>query len=206
MTEDVFRRLVGLPRTDFLFYISSNTLRRFRDHSVIKQKIRPTADHYQVHRAVLDYYRAFLPSNKPYYLAPFSIRKGANIYGIIFGTSHPLGMDKFLNVAWKKDRLNGEADFDIHRDNLAPEEGMLNLGDLVRPTKITAFEQALRRALEKKQLHNEVDTIEMCFAHGVTRQHAKPVLQQMKNAGVIDFDFQVPSLDRLKEPRPIRYL
>jgi hypothetical protein len=42
------------------------------------------------------------------------------VNGLIFGSSHPLGMDKFLQVAWNKDVINGEADFDINRDNVAP--------------------------------------------------------------------------------------
>jgi three-Cys-motif partner protein len=205
VTEEVFRCLVEFPRADFLFFISSNTLRRFRDHPAIKQKIRPTADHYQVHRAVLDYYREFLPSGKRYYLAPFSIRKGGNIYGLIFGSAHPRGIDKFLTVAWKKDRLNGEADFDIDRNNLNADEPTLDFGELFQPTKITLFERALRAALVARRLHDEVDVMELCFAHGVTRQHARPVLKALKDEGVIAIEFQVPDVERLKEPRAIRY-
>ena len=205
VTEEVFRRLVEFSRTDFLFFISSNTLRRFRDHPAIKQKIRPTSDHYQVHRAVLDYYRAFLPKGKRYYLAPFSIRKGSNIYGLIFGSAHPRGIDKFLTVAWRKDRLNGEADFDIDRDNLKPDEPTLDLGELFQPTKITVFERALRQALTARRLHDEIDLMELCFAHGVTRQHARSVLKALKDEGAIKTEFQVPDIDRLKEPRPIHY-
>jgi len=205
VTESVFRQLVGFPRTDFLFFISSSTLRRFREHPSIKQKIRPTADHYQVHRAVLEFYRRFLPAGKRYYLAPFSIRKGANIYGLIFGSSHPRGIDKFLNVAWKKDRLNGEADFDIDRDNLKAEEFTLDLDGLFQPTKITGFERALREALTARQLNDEIDVMELCFAHGVTRQHARPVLKALKDEGLIKIEFQVPDVERQKMPRPIHY-
>jgi hypothetical protein len=206
VTEEVFRRLIEFPQTDFLFFISSNTLRRFRERSAIKQKITHVDDHYQVHRAVLGYYRQFIPKGQRYYLAPFSIEKGANIYGLIFGSAHPLGMDKFLNVAWKQDRLNGEANFDIHRDNLDPEEGMLALGDIVRATKVKAFVRALRNALTLQQLHSEIDVMELCFAHGVTRQHAKPVLYSLKDERLIHIEFQVPSLDRLKDPKPICYV
>jgi three-Cys-motif partner protein len=205
VTEAVFRQLVEFPRTDFLFFISSNTLRRFREHPAIKQKITHVDDHYQVHRAVVASYRQLLPKGRRYYLAPFSIKKGANIYGLIFGSAHPLGMDKFLTVAWKKDRLNGEADYDILRDNLDPAEGMLPLGDIFRPTKVTAFERALRNKLMGRLLRDETDVMEVCFAHGVTRQHAKPVLQALKEERLIDIDFQVPSLDRLRNPKPIGY-
>jgi three-Cys-motif partner protein len=206
VTENVFRRLIEFHRADFLFFISSNTLRRFRDLPVIKQKIRPTADHYQVHRAVLDYYRSFLPAGKRYYLAPFSIKKGANIYGLIFGSAHPRGIDKFLSVAWKADRLNGEADFDIDRDNLDADEPTFDLGELFQPTKIALFERALREALVARRLHDELDVMELCFAHGVTRKHARPVLKALKDERLIEIEFQVPDVERLNEPRPIRYV
>lgn len=127
VTPDVFRRLVSSPTCDFLFFLSSSTLLRFHDHPAIKQKITRPDDHYQVHQAALGYYRGLLPNAEDYFLAPFSIKKSSNIYGIIFGSAHPLGMDKFLQVAWKKDEINGEADFDINRDNIAPGEMLLAL-------------------------------------------------------------------------------
>jgi three-Cys-motif partner protein len=205
VTAEVFQELVGFPRTDFLFFISSATLNRFRNHPAIKQRIRPVDDYYQVHKAVLEFYRNLLPNNRRY-LAPFSIKKGANIYGIIFGSAHPRGIDKFLSVAWKKDQLNGEADFDIHHDGLDPREGLLPLGDVFRPTKVTAFERALDNAIIAATVRDELQVMELCFAHGVTRQHAKPVIKQLKAAHVIEAEFQVPSLDRIESPRPIKLL
>ncbi|HEY4245887.1 MAG TPA: three-Cys-motif partner protein TcmP [Lacunisphaera sp.] len=78
VTPEVFRKLVAFPYADFLFFISSATLQRFREHPAIKQKITPADDFNQVHHAVLDYYRQFLPVGRRYYLAPFSIKKGSN--------------------------------------------------------------------------------------------------------------------------------
>jgi len=205
VTPAVFQKLVSYPRADFLFFISSATLQRFREHPNIKQKIRPAADFNQVHHAVLDYYREMLPAGKRYYLAPFSIKKGSNIYGIIFGSAHPLGMDKFLTVAWEKDGLNGNANFDINRDALAPGELMLDLGSATRPLKINVFEEALEAALRQKRLRDEVAVMELCFQHGVLRKHATTVLQRLKKEGVIQVDFQLPTLDHLKEPRLISY-
>lgn len=109
VTSAVFHKLIGSPTCDFLFFLSSSTLYRFRDHPAIKQKIARPDDYYHVHRAALDYYRSLLPSDERHFLAPFSIKKGSNIYGLIFGSAHPLGMDKFLQVAWQSDRISGEA-------------------------------------------------------------------------------------------------
>lgn len=146
-----------------------------------------------------------LPEGKRYYLAPFSIKKGSNIYGLIFGSAHPLGMDKFLSVAWEKDGLNGNANFDINRDALVPGEFMLDLGAAIRPLKINVFEEDLEKALRNRELLDEVDVMELCFRHGVMRKHAAPVLKRLKKEGVIQLDFQAPTIDHLKSPRLIRY-
>ena len=208
VTPEVFSKLVAFPLTDFLFFISSATLQRFREHPAIKQKIAPAADFNQVHHAVLDYYRQLIPKERRYYLAPFSIKKGSNIYGIIFGSAHPLGIDKFLGVAWRKDRLNGEANFDINRDAIDPAEGLLPLGDIEQPLKLNSFEAHLEKLLRQRQLHHETEVMEVCFTHGVTRQHATPVLKRLKQERVIDLDFTVPSVENehLKNSRPIRYV
>lgn len=203
VTPDVFRQLVGSPTCDFLFFISSSTLHRFRDHPAIKQRISRPDDHYHVHRAVLAFYRAFLPQRSEYYLAPFSIRKGANVYGLIFGSAHPLGMDKFLQVAWQADEMNGEADFDINRDNIQPGEMLLAL-DEFRPSKVTAFERELEQLLRDGKLKTELDVARVCFDHGVTRQHSRPVLARLKKEYIIAADFHVPQIDMLESPRPIR--
>ncbi len=205
VTPAVFQRLTSFPRTDFLFFISSTTLQRFREHPNIRQKIRPADDFNQVHHAVLHYYRAMLQPGKRYYLAPFSIKKVSNIYGIVFGSAHPLGMDKFLTVAWSKDGLNGNANFDINRDALDPSEPMLDLGSVTRPLKINAFEEELEAALRQRRLRHEVDVMELCFRHGVMRKQAGPVLKRLREAHLIQMDFQWPTLDHLESPRPIHY-
>ena len=203
VTPEVFRALVNSPTCDFLFFISSWTLHRFGDHPAIKQKIVRPNDHYHVHRAVLEYYRSLLPAEQRYFLAPFSIKKGANIYGLIFGSAHPRGIDKFLDVAWRSDEVSGEADFPINRENIRPGELLLPL-DEVRPSKITAFESELEHLLRNGALSNEFDVMQVCFEHGVKRQHAEPVLLKLKREGVIELDFRVPDVRRLDSPRVIR--
>ena len=203
VTEEIFGNLVAYPTTDFLFFISSSTLHRFRDHPAIKLKIVRPTDYYHVHRMALEYYRELLSDRSRYYLAPFSIKKGANIYGLIFGSAHPLGMDKFLQVAWKADRLNGEADYDINRDNLQIDQMMLPSREFL-PHKIGAFEQELDKNLRNGSYRNEAEIIRLCFEHGVKRQHAAPVLQKLKTEGIIELDFRVPDIKRIDSPRSIR--
>jgi three-Cys-motif partner protein len=205
VTHEVFNQLVSFPTCDFLFFISSSTLHRFRDHPAIKQKITRPDDSFHVHRAALDYYRGFLPQGSSYYLAPFSIKKNSNIYGLIFGSAHPLGIDKFLQVAWAQDGLNGEADFDINRDNILLDQSYL-LPDIFRPSKISAFERELEDLLRSGNLKNEVDVMRICFEHGVKRQHAKPVLAKLKREKIINADFRVPDVRHLYSPRPVQLI
>lgn len=205
VTPEVFHRMVNSPICDFLFFLSSSTLHRFRDHPAIKQKITRPDDYYQVHRAALEYYRGLLPNPAMFFLAPFSIKKGANIYGVIFGSAHPRGLDKFLQVVWKKDEINGEADFDIGRDNMRPGELFLPFDDF-RPTKVRAFERELEQQLRAGHVHDEADIMRLCFDHGVKRQHAEPVLAKLKKERVIATDFRVPQVDRWGSPRLIRLL
>lgn len=203
VTTDVFHTLVNSPTCDFLFFLSSSTLYRFRDHPAIKQKITRPDDYFHVHRAALDYYRSLIPAGRRYFLAPFSIKKGSNIYGLIFGSAHPLGMDKFLQVAWENDRISGEADFDIGRDNIRKNELVLAL-DEMRPSKIAGFEAELEHLLRNGRLTNELEVMHVCFDHGVKRQHAERILTKLKHEGVIELEFRVPDAKRLNAPRPIR--
>ena len=203
VTDDVFCKLVAAPACDFLFFLTSSTLYRFRDHPAIRQKISRPDDYYHVHRKVLEYYHELLPDPAGYYLAPFSIKKGSNIYGVIFGSRHPLGMDKFLQVAWQQDEVNGEANFDIGGENMLPGSPMLPFPDL-KPLKVANFERDLEERLRAGQLRHEIDVMKVCFEHGVMRRHAAPILAKLKQEKVIEIGFRVPDLERLREPRPIR--
>lgn len=151
----------------------------------------------------MDYYRSLLPARQGYYLAPFSFKKGANIYGLIFGSAHLRGIDKFLDVAWRNDEVSGEANFSINRENIRPEQLLLPM-DEAKPNKVAVFESALEYLLRAGKLTNELMVMQVCFDYGMKRQHAAPVLAKLKREGAIDLDFRVPDVDRHLCPRPIR--
>jgi three-Cys-motif partner protein len=205
VSDDVFRRLIQFPRTDFIFFLSSSTLHRFRGLPVIKQKIGRPERSFDVHRAAFNYYRALLSKSEPYYLAPFSIKKRGNIYGLIFGSRHPRGIDKFLHVAWQNDEIAGEANFDIENENIEPGELLLPL-EVMRPTKIKVFERNLENAFRTRSLLDEAAIIRHCIEFGMTRQHAEPVLAKLKKEGFLRCSFRVPDITRLDEPKSITYL
>lgn len=203
VTEEIFRSLIGYPTSDFLFFISSSTLNRFYGHPAIKFKIDRPDDYYHVHRAVLDFFKNLVPPGDAYHLGQFAIKKGPNIYGLVFGSGHVRGIDKFLEVAWRKDALNGEADYDINRENIAPTEMLLPLEEL-KPTKQLVFERDLAGRLERGECRDEAAVIETCIEHGMRRKHAEPVLKRLKAEGTITLDFRVPDITRFRAPRPIR--
>jgi three-Cys-motif partner protein len=124
ITKEVFQKLTSLKRTDFLFFISSSYASRFVETESFQKYIKLSredfdASHkYHCHRKIFDYYKSQIPPDKEFYLSPFSIKKGPNIYGLIFGTNHLLGIEKFLNVAWKLNPKTGDSNFDIDNEHI----------------------------------------------------------------------------------------
>jgi three-Cys-motif partner protein len=202
VTDDVFKKLASLPTTDFIFFLSSSTLHRFRNHPAIKQKIDTVEDSYDVHRVAVEYFRKLRGTSSELFLGSFSIKKGSNIYGLVFGSRHPLGIHKFLQVAWATDAIRGEANFDIDREDIRPGESFLPLADF-RPSKIRSFEQDLESEVRAGKMKSELDVIRFCVEAGMTNKHAEPVLKKLKAQGIIDLDFRVPDPTRIKQPRPI---
>jgi len=205
VSDEVFRKLISFPTADFIFFLSSSTLHRFRNHPAIKQKIATPEDSYDVHRAAVDYYRKLIPANDQVFLSSFSIRKRSNIYGLIFGSRHPLGIHKFLQVAWANDEIAGEANFDIDRENIQPGEGLLAF-DLMRPNKVRVFEEDLESALKAGKFKNEAQIVRFCVESGMTCRHSASVLKKLKADGIISLEFQVPNVRNMREPRLIRLL
>ena len=205
VSDEIFLELISYPTTDFIFFLSSSTLHRFREHSAIKQKIAAIDDSYHVHRAAFDYYKNLIPLQDDVFLGQFSIRKRSNIYGLVFGSQHPLGIHKFLQVAWKNDQIAGEANFDVERENVRSDELLLGFEEM-KPKKIQSFEGALGDALRSRRFATEADVIRFCIEAGMTAQHAAPVFTELKKEKVLTAEFRVPNVRNTKEPRSITYL
>ena len=150
--KDIFLEFENFKTTDFMFFFSSSYLLRFKDQF---QSIFPDMNvdelaegkSKDVHRKVLDYYKSRLPERSETKLYPFTIKKGRNIYGLIFGSKHIRGVEKFLDVAWEKNYSNGEANFDIDDDAVARQTVLFGEQKL---TKIEKFQQDLRELINKK--------------------------------------------------------
>ncbi|MEQ1859201.1 MAG: three-Cys-motif partner protein TcmP [Chthoniobacteraceae bacterium] len=206
---DIFRTLTGCPTTDFLFFISTQHLHRFADHPIVVrqyEELERARDYYHAHRKIYDWYRERVPAGREYYLAPFSFLKGSNVYAVIFGSGHPRGMEQFLSVAWQKDKLNGEADYDLNREEFRDEAPYLALDMFEKPMKTKIFEVKLRRAILAGLLSDERGLYLFCLENGMLPKHARSVLSELKHEGRIELGFQVPSRESLKQCRPFKLL
>lgn len=190
ITPEVFRTITSIPRTDFLFYISSSHINRFKDDSNIVGRTPVTADDLakmngrNVHRIVRDAYRRLLPNPDAYYLAPFSIKKGGNTFGLIFGSGHPYGMEKFLRLAWKIDPKIGEADFDIDGDNIDEDRPFL-FDEWNKPTKKKQFHTQFKSAILSGQVHTNRDAYLYALKEGFLPEEARIVVSKMMSDGLL---------------------
>ena len=148
MADKYLMDLEKLSQTDFLYFLSSSYFVRFGETHAFQtnlsldiSKIKENPYKY-VHRSILEQLKNKLPNDSNLKLYPFTIKKGANIYGIIFGATHPRAVDKFLKTAWAKNTINGEANFDIDEDMT---KSQLLIFEDKKPTKIEAFAALLDR-------------------------------------------------------------
>ena len=119
---EYLNKLEKISQTDFLYFLSSSYVWRFGQIEEFKKYLdkdidKAKNDPYKlIHRNLIEQIKLQLPQNTKLRLFPFSIKKGSNIYGIVFGAKHPRAVEKFLSVVWKKNPVNGDANFDIDND------------------------------------------------------------------------------------------
>lgn len=178
ITESVFKAIVRLPKTDIIFFISSALVNRFKEKPEIRKNL-PIRDEVlglmngtNVHRLLANAYPRWIPGGVQYFLGSFSIKKGANVYGLVFGSGHPLGIDKFLQVAWKR---GGDANFDIDKDGIDPAQPSL-FSEFDKPTKIKVFEKELEKEILDRHLKTNKDIYLFALQNGMLASHAKDAL------------------------------
>lgn len=189
ITHDTFKELIHFPALDFMFFISSSTLKRFISKVEVRQYFPdmsaeeingiPAAD---IHRFVCSYYQKLVPSGKDFYLAPFSIKKRPNIYGIIFGTGILRGLEKFLRVCWDQDRVSGEANYDIDDDIV--RKGKTLFKELNISHKIDLFKKQLVMFLRDFRSNN--DLYEFTLVNGCLPRHAFEILCEIQKDGRLE--------------------
>ena len=195
LSEKYLLELEKTKQTDFLYFASSSylwrlgELKEFKTHLDIDMSKVKKEPYKFVHRSVIKQLKKKLPSNTQLKLYPFSLKKGASIYGIIFGASHPRAVDKFLSIAWKRNELNGEANFDIDDDNLKSQGLLFDNQPL---TKKQAFQKNVKDKVLKKEITNNFDLFNFSLEEGHIGSHAADEIKKMKKNGEVFFEGTSP--------------
>lgn len=188
VTEEVFSKLISFPKTDFIFFISSSTINRFKEFPAIQQyfdvkKINfDDAQPKECHRLIKEYFEDLIPCGKDYYLHSFTIKKGSNYYGLIFGTSHSLGMEKFLKVCWEEDRLSGDSNCNIDNDY---EEGSLFYNESETQKKVT-IKQEMTDSILNGNIKDNISGLKYALRRGCQPSLFVEVISSLKKRGKID--------------------
>ncbi|RYG52080.1 MAG: three-Cys-motif partner protein TcmP, partial [Chitinophagaceae bacterium] len=195
LADKYLLELEKLRETDFLYYASSSYFWRlgetpeFKAHVPLDIQAIKRAGYERVHRSVIEQLRGRLPKQTPLRLYPFSIRKDQNIFGVIFGATHPLAVDKFLTISWKRNSANGEADFDIDGEVGCPQL------DMFTPPKIKKVDQ-FKESVCKKILSGEItcnfELLDYVYAEGHICTHAKEAMMSLKSKGFVDYEARSP--------------
>jgi three-Cys-motif partner protein len=181
------QRLLDLDmfsHTDYLFYCSASFLIRFEFADYFPDfKLPAGCKKEDAHGHLLKYYRSLIPKDSRTKLYPFTIKKKNGVYGLIFGSKNPIGVEKFLQVAWDKNSINGTANFDIFDDS--PKE-QLKFDFEKKATKLEKFENDLRHyILSKKEITNK-EIYYYTLEKGFTPKHAYKVVKNMKTKKLLE--------------------
>jgi len=205
INRSIFQSIVTMPKTDFIFFIASSMVNRFKNNPEIRKYVPITNDDVKVingtnvHRLLANAYQRWIPKEMEYYLGSFSIKKGANVYGLIFGSGHLRGIDKFLRVAWKH---GGDANFDIDNDHIDPMNPSL-FEELDKRTKIKDFEIELEKEIFNRHLRTNKDIFIFASQNGMLASHARDALNVLvKNKKLPTQKFHI-SYEACKKPTEI---
>lgn len=192
INNDIFNKLTSLPTTDFICFMPSSYLRRFKSFPrfntyIDTQKInfdesRPE----HCHRVIANYFESILPDDREYYFAYFSIRKGSNYYGLIFGSNHTLGAEKFLKLCWENDTTTGEANYNIDREYSYDKEQGILFNELKSPVKLTDFQSNLEEKIFSGFIKTDKEAYKFALKQRCLPKHASEVLNTLIKKGKIE--------------------
>jgi hypothetical protein len=198
ISQEYLNELEKLNTTDFLYFVSSSFFKRYGSTDEFKKVLEIDLDELEkeeyrnMHRLVLNKMKSRLPIGTELKLFPFSIRKNSNLYGIVFGAKNYLAVDKFLNIAWKRNSLNGEADFDIDQDN---SKNQLDIFSGKKMTKIEKFQNDLESFILNETIYNNKSALIHTYSCGHIPQHAVDVVRKMKRVGKLNYKSRTPALN-----------
>lgn len=188
ISEEYINKLDELNTTDFLFFVSSSFFRRYGTTDEFKKALKIDIEELEkskysdMHRLVVNKVKSRMSPSSDTKIFPYSIKKNKNIYGILFGSKSYTAVDKFLSIGWKRNELNGEADFDIDQD---VEKSQLDMFSGKRLTKIESFQNELKEYLRTKRHITNEEIIVYTYEQGHIPKHAVALMKKLKKDKLI---------------------
>lgn len=205
VNEDVFKTLADSPKTDFIFFITSSSIKRFQDHEVVKRYLNDKKINFdaskprECHRIIAQYFKSLLSVDKEFYLHHFTILNRTNYYGLIFCTGHTLGMEKFLKVCWKHDNFAGESNCNIYDDF---EKGTL-FHTTDETNKVEIIRERLREKILKSEITSNISALKFVLNEGGKLSLYLDLIQSLIKANTVeiigDFNKQISGIHKVKE-------
>lgn len=196
ISDEYLFELEKMSQTDFIYFLSSSYIKRFGNRPEFEKHLNLDFDEIKrnkysnIHRIVCEQLKNNLPLNSKLKLYPFSLKKGVNIHGLIFGSKHPSAVDKFLNIAWKLNEKNGDANFDID------DEANANQLDLFtgerRLTKLQGFQKEVKTKILSGEIENNLQLLEFTYEKGHIGKHAQDCVKELKKERKIDYKGRSP--------------
>lgn len=186
VTPEIVKALIDCGSTDVIFFISTSALRRFAAQPEMQAKFNIPADlskieeNDTIHRFICRHFRDEL-SETGIELAPFSLKKGPNVYGVIFASAHLSGLERFLSVCWQIDPNTGEANFNIEGDPAYAKQGVL-FSDPDYTTKTHRFERDLLEFVGQGEPSNQM-LYRFCLGQGFPAKQANESLRRLQKTG-----------------------
>lgn len=190
ITDEIFLQLVNAPKTDFIFFIASSFIKRFQQLPAVTAYFKKENISFdetkpkECHRVIANYFRGLLPPQKEYYLHSFTIQKGKNYYGLIFGSNHSLGMEKFLRVCWRQDPFAGESNCNINNDFQADElfhvPGVSN--------KKQAVSEQIKQLILNKEICSNIEGLRYALLQGCEPKVYVDVIDKLRKYHIVTID------------------
>ena len=180
----LFDKIINIPSADFICFMPSSFLRRFPDEPVFNKYIDTRKIDFVVskpahcHRVIADYFKTLVPPHKEYFMGCFSVKKEGGYYGLLFGSNHTLGAEKFQKVCWKIDSLTGEADFNIDWELTYHNQGVL-FEDFKTPRKINLFNLNLEKEIISGSIKTDIEAYKFALKNRCLVKHAADKLKEL---------------------------
>ncbi|TXI84808.1 MAG: three-Cys-motif partner protein TcmP [Crocinitomicaceae bacterium] len=196
LSNQYFKKLEETKQTDFLYFASSSYIRRFGELNEFKihltnidvEQLKNT-DYNKVHRNLTEQLRKNISPSSNLKLYPFSLKKNTNIYGVIFGASHVRAVEKFLNLTWKYNGLNGDANFDIDNESSLIQ---FDLFEGQKLTKVESFKQIVKEKILSQEIKTNYQLLNFVYENGHIGKHADQCVKEMKKANLIFYNSKSP--------------